>query len=456
MVFIRKIATKITQKALSQIKNFAHPSMTKTLTEIELFIATGITHFSVLTYHLLLPNSLALEFLFSAIPQYLTTIFLENASLIYLLFGTVLLISFTFRGLSPKASYGLYNLVDSVLDSKDYPVNVIPEPEDSPADAVIVEPRETYTTITIDRTRFMVICCVSATIFSADFPFYNSDKLGKSMEYGLKLMDVGVGSFVYNAGFFSVKANTKRKIRNAALALFLGMLRYLTIVYLKGSADAAEFGVHMNFFFNLGILNVLSLLINTRFNFIIGLLMCATHECVLKFMNLEEMINKTTRSNFLTANIEGISFLLPQMGMFLMASDIGRIAFSGRSSRKIVFYDLLFFFILLLTRLYSSSCRRLHNLCFCMIVMASHTTHGIFYELANRVFRPKPFQLQRFASRHMLFVLLWSSLLVGINKASAVLVDTPAYVGHFACMAYLALVFYVPCAITRLFGKKTP
>lgn len=67
----------------------------------------------------------------------------------------------------------------------------------------------------IDKTRFIIISCVSIAVFAADFPFYHlkRHKLGKSMSDGLKLMDIGVGSFVYNGGFFSTFAKPHKKIK---------------------------------------------------------------------------------------------------------------------------------------------------------------------------------------------------------------------------------------------------
>lgn len=430
------------------LARFLPLKMTGTLTEFELLTATGIVHLSVPVYSLLLPESLFLEFLFSAVPQYLAIVFLKHAGLIYLGFGAALSVCFLLEFRKNKSSR-FADLTTSIATIPVAKINTSHETNVYPGTNGV----QLSNSMSIDRTRFLLISCVAIAVFAADFSFYDSQKLGKSMGYGLKLMDIGVGSFVYNAGFFSVKADSRRKIQNAILAFFLGTLRYLSKVVFKLDVHDAEFGTHMNFFFNLGILNILSMIIDTHFNFIVGFLMCLLHEYFLKFQGLEDLILNNTRSNLITANVEGITFVLPQMGIFLMANGISRVVFSGQSARKVVLYNVFFVLVWSLTRIYSLSCRRLHNLCFCMINMALLTTSGIFFQIANKEFKIRPLKLHRFASKHMLFILLWLNILTGINKSFLDLKYKSDYANHITSFAYLTLVFYIPCVIEGKFKE---
>ncbi|ADM12135.1 uncharacterized protein Eint_090050 [Encephalitozoon intestinalis ATCC 50506] len=419
--------------------------MTKTLSEVELFAATSITQLSILVYYLMLPRSAFLEFVFSAIPLYFVVVFIGYSGLIYAGFSFMLIAYLLFT------MFLEWKQRKSVWPWKSYAPSQYKQISSS-----VFQEKDLNTSIAIDRTRSLIITSVAITIFASDFSFYDGRKLGKSMDYGLKLMDIGVGSFVYNAGFFSVKASKQRKIKNILSSFFFGALRYLSKVILKLDVKDAEFGVHLNFFFMLGILNLASLFIDTYANFLVGFAMCLFHEIFLKFFGLEEVIYNSTRSNLITANIEGITFLLPQMGMFLMASDISKAIFKRKNTNIIMFYNLLFFTIFLMTRTYSVPCRRIHNLSFAMIIMFLHTTQGITFGIFNKAFRIEELKMHRFTSKYLLFILVWSNLLVFINKHFFSPKNIPNYLAHGLCIAYLFLVFYVPYVLKNMgFRRNT-
>ncbi|WEL39396.1 putative membrane protein [Encephalitozoon hellem] len=406
------------------------------LSEVELFAITSIAQLSVLIYHLVVPRYAFLEFLFSIVPLYLTIVFPDRLCLIYASFFALFVVSFLstiirrwIRGKS-TAVWPRSAIDNSSLSMK--------HPTSTPQNNGI------YASVAIDRVRVLIMSCVAITIFASDFSFYKGGKLGKSMSYGLKLMDIGVGSFVYNAGFFSSKATPQRKVENVLSSFFFGILRYLSKVLLKLDVNDAEFGIHLNFFLILGVLNLASLFINTWADFSIGFGMCLLHEVFLKFFGLEKLIYTTKRSNIITANIEGIAFILPQMGMFLMASEISKVVFKKKNMGIIVLYNLFFVSILLGASTYSTSCRRIHNLYFCMVIMLLHTTQGIVFGMFNMAFNIRDLKMHRFISKYLLFILIWSNLLVGINKLLVNPSAMPNYLGHGLNIAYLAVVFYLP------------
>ena len=79
-------------------------------------------------------------------------------------------------------------------------------------------------------------------------------------------MDIGVGSFVYNAGLVSYKMSTKKKLNNALKCFLLGTARLLSILLMKLSVKDEEFGCHLNFFYILAILNLVSIFVKFREN----------------------------------------------------------------------------------------------------------------------------------------------------------------------------------------------
>ncbi|AFN83622.1 hypothetical protein EROM_090040 [Encephalitozoon romaleae SJ-2008] len=410
--------------------------MKKTLSEVELFGITSITHLSILIYHLVFPRYALFEFLFSIIPLYLTIAFPNHLHLIYASFFAVFVMCFLFTKIQKWGPW---------MPTPVWPASIIDNPSSSVKLSIsVVQDDEPYASVAIDRVRLLIMGCVAITIFISDFSFYEGSKLGKSMGNGLKLMDVGVGSFVYNAGFFSTKATPRRKVQNVLSSLFFGILRYLSKKLLDLGVSDTEFGVHLNFFLILGILNLASLFINTQIDFLIGFAMCLLHEILLKFFGLEELIYTTKRLNIITANIEGIAFILPQMGMFLMASGISKALFKKKNPGIIVLYNIFFVTILLGTRMYSMSCRRIHNLYFCMVIMLLHTTQGIACGASNKIFKIRDLKIHRFTSKYLLFILIWSNLLVGINKLFLNPATMPNYLAHGFCIAYLAVVFYLP------------
>ncbi|KAM0671868.1 hypothetical protein CWI42_040040 [Ordospora colligata] len=400
------------------------------LNEIELFATTGITHLSVLFYHLMIPKSMALEFLFTVIPQYVAIVFINQMHIFYMILCVPLVVYFIVSLLYKRKKTSKFLLKEapnaSLVDSNLFDIS-----------------GSEYMSTAIDRNRLVIILCVAVAIFAADFPFYNDPRLGKSMDYGLKLMDIGVGSFVYNAGFFSTLSNSKKKAKNIIISFAFGALRHASKVIFKLGVDDAEFGVHLNFFFLLCILNILSLFINTKNNTIVGLVMCVLHETFLKFFGLEEIIYNNTRSNIFTANLEGIIFILPQMGMFLMASDISKFMLEDGKIKPMLAHNLLFIITLGISRIYSVSCRRIHNICFCMTIMILHTTHKIIFAALGRWFKIRSLHFHRFTSRHLLFILIWSNILTGINKLIGSN-KAPDIIGHTTCIIYLAFVFYIP------------
>lgn len=379
--------------------------MKTSLSEIELIKIAYINALSRLVYAKLFGGSMLAEFIFYAGFQYLAIVFFDFAQYLHVALMIVSLMLWQ----KNKKSY--------------------------------IDP--------IDQVRSVVMGCVAVAIFAADFPFYqsNSEKLGKSMDYGLQLMDIGVGSFVYNAGFFSTKATFQKKIKNIGVSLLFGTLRLISKAVFHMDVRDAEFGKHLNFFYILAILNGFSLFLGKNSSFITGFLMCVVHELLLNFAGLKELVYGTDRSNFILANIEGLCFVLPQMGIFIMASAVAKVMFSNGPKKKIIFYNAASLLAYGISRAYSLSNRRLHNMCFCMTIFILLTTLGIVSTVLNKDAEKRRAGVQRFVSRNLLFVFIWSNLLVFGNKLLCKGGMPSESFGHAISIVYLAAVFYLPAVM---------
>ncbi|KAI5169429.1 glucosaminylphosphatidylinositol acyltransferase [Pancytospora epiphaga] len=394
------------------------------LTQLELYKITVMSIISMIIGQRLFPGNIFAEFLFLAVPQYIAILYMKYSSYLYMILVFALLIPRR-RGSRTAQKTDRFSSI-------------------------------------IDGERYIIISSVVIAIFTADFPKYDaqSHKLGKSMGYGLQLMDIGVGSFVFNAGLFSPKMSPKRKMRNVFQSLLLGFVRFFTKVYFKLDVDEREFGTHLNFFFLLSILNLLSICFTTNFCFLVGMGLCLIHAALLKYAGLADLLYNTTRDNLFLANIEGISFIIPQFGMFLIAAAFGKCVFAMNSRRFLPFYWLASIFTLVVSLCLSTPNRRLHNLPFCMVIVVLHSTIGACIYTVDRLFGTRAdVGLRRFASRHLLFMLLWSNFLVFLRSLIIDIRNTSEIVNHIIFLAYYALALLVPawiCQISAPFPREAP
>lgn len=371
------------------------------LSIIEFCEIIAIPHISMLAYSRICPPDRFLEFLFYSIPQYLVLKFLDWAYLVYLFFiGIIILI--------PKTHQYSH---------------------------------DTHTS-PIDRLRMTIIFLVCYTIFAADFKNYDRDRLGKSMNRNFKLMDVGVASFTYNSGIVSFKAATRKKLVNCAKCLFFAILRLLSKLYLGVDVSEAEFGRHLNFFFDLAAINFLSIFVNVSAPFFVGLGLILVYQALLVW-GLDDLIFQNARETFIMANIEGIVFLIPQFGLYLMARDVGYTFLVKKSMKRIFLYLIISCLVFFTSLLFTSPIRRLHNTPFCLLIFTTHTATVALFDFFNKYFNIRPLKITESGSRNMLCILVLGNLAIVLFK----------HMGWFSCSSeiekdikiqlYLMFLFYL-------------
>ncbi|XP_061387327.1 uncharacterized protein LOC133322346 [Musca vetustissima] len=170
-------------------------------------------------------------------------------------------------------------------------------------------------------------------ILAIDFESFPK-KFRKTRRYGAGLMDVGIGLFVFSMALVSPKAKRLVDLRKMlvpiACMLILGLARTIVITTIDYHQDEHEYGVHLNAFFTLG----LTKLFATGLGFMassdkhllpMGIAILIIHEITLQCGISSFVLNPDLeRTNFLTANREGLCSLPGFIALYLLSQYIGQ------------------------------------------------------------------------------------------------------------------------------------
>ncbi|KAI5202557.1 GPI-anchored wall transfer protein 1 [Aureobasidium subglaciale] len=205
-----------------------------------------------------------------------------------------------------------------------------------PVDLVPIKPF-----ITTYRGAMMIITCVS--ILAVDFPVFPR-RFAKVENWGVSLMDLGVGSFVFGAGLVYARQQLKEEDEDAPKVSFtsrmnsaimhslpllaLGFLRLWTVKGLEYQEHVTEYGVHWNFFFTLGLLPPFVTLLQPVYKYIpsysaLGFALLIPYEMLYNYTNLGFYMFMAPRDDFISANREGIFSFLGYLAIFIVGQGIG-------------------------------------------------------------------------------------------------------------------------------------
>jgi len=111
-------------------------------------------------------------------------------------------------------------------------------------------------------THLITAICILAIDFGSFYRPYR-----KSRQYGAKLMDTGIGLFVFTMAMVSRRSrhlsDFRRSVIYSAMPLILlGLARTVAILTLGYGQDAHEYGQHLNAFFTLGFTKILGALVS--------------------------------------------------------------------------------------------------------------------------------------------------------------------------------------------------
>lgn len=199
--------------------------------------------------------------------------------------------------------------------------------------------REQLAPLTVYRSQMLLLTMLC--ILAVDFPIFPRS-LAKCEDFGVSLMDLGVGSFVFSQGIVSAApivkdpAHLKMPLTTKVLAVawkclpvvVLGLLRTLSVKGMEYPEHVTEYGVHWNFFITLAILPILQALLHplmTRASIVFLGVAAGTLHQVLLNKGLMDYIFSAPRVGIVSANKEGLVSLTGYLAIHLLGLSIGTL-----------------------------------------------------------------------------------------------------------------------------------
>ncbi|WUR03508.1 putative GPI-anchored wall transfer protein [Vairimorpha necatrix] len=425
--------------------------------ESEIFIVTGISNLSLLAYNTFPCHNIILDFVFWICPQYYIIMYPnQKTELICLL---ILLINFN----KIKAK-------QPTLLCKDMNFSII------------------------RILRSYLACQTAICILAADFIRMFPAKFGKSLDYGFKLMDIGVGSYIYNCGLMinKTKVTTNLKInittnhnketdvnnyiktlpqdkvkriinKNILILLILGLIRYMTICVFNLQVEVAEYGVHSNFYFILALVQFIYKIFPYNK---LGYPLLIIYQIVTRHYKIDKFILNNNRHGFIFQNKETFFVIIPFLCLMMILQDISRILFYpfliNQNNVKEAKLDNLKYKILnlskylgifyLLYRMFAyfeDPSRRLCNATYVFFILYLHTAHLLIYIFVSILTHFQNYTTLDFVSKNMMTNFLLTNLLVLFFKQIIEFKDNQC---HWVIIFYLILSFTLPPIISRSFN----
>ncbi|XP_017060242.1 uncharacterized protein At4g17910 [Drosophila ficusphila] len=180
-------------------------------------------------------------------------------------------------------------------------------------------------------THLITAICILAIDFGS---FYRPFR--KSRQFGAKLMDTGIGLFVFSMAVVSRRtrhlSDLRRSVVYSALPLILlGLGRTVSIVTLGYGQDPHEYGQHLNAFFTLGLTKALGALVSILarkdlYLLPLGIGISLIHQFGLSVLGLSEYVldEDVERSNLFNSNREGLISLPGFVAIYLINIYVNR------------------------------------------------------------------------------------------------------------------------------------
>ncbi|XP_017080154.1 uncharacterized protein At4g17910 [Drosophila eugracilis] len=175
-------------------------------------------------------------------------------------------------------------------------------------------------------THLITAVCILAIDFGSFYRPYR-----KSRQFGAKLMDTGIGLFVFTMAMVSRRtrhlSDLRRSVVFSALPLILlGLARTVAILTLGYGQDSHEYGQHLNAFFTLGFTKFLGALVGILARKDLHLLplgfgLLVIHQFGLSILGISDYVmnEDLERSNLFNANREGLVSLPGFVALYLLS-----------------------------------------------------------------------------------------------------------------------------------------
>ena len=180
----------------------------------------------------------------------------------------------------------------------------------------------------ISMYRSYVMYGVCIVILVVDFPKSYPVRQSKCDYYGISVMDIGSGSFVFSSAM--ITSATSRSIvsimKSVSPMILFGILRIYFLRLFNYHVHISEYGFHWNFFFTLASVALLvNILGNTKFDFYLGFLSGILHQILLSNGLDSYIMNDNLRISILDQNKEGICTILGYLSIYYFGSAFGRM-----------------------------------------------------------------------------------------------------------------------------------
>ena len=186
--------------------------------------------------------------------------------------------------------------------------------------------------------RYTLAILTAVAILAIDFTIFPR-RLGKTETFGVSLMDLGGGAFVFSSGVVSrfARGRTYRSFRasmvKVAPLFALGVARWLITTAVGYHSVETEYGRHWNFFFTLACVNVFAsiLTIPPKKALSLGLCISLVYQCVLSRLASAWVLQapevrrhpEHMLLRFASMNREGLCSVVGYYAIYLIAVQIG-------------------------------------------------------------------------------------------------------------------------------------
>ncbi|KAI0748577.1 GWT1-domain-containing protein [Daedaleopsis nitida] len=244
----------------------------------------------------------------------------------------------------PKRESGTY-LPSSLTHSRQSSRTPNASRDPSPSRAVgTIPPLPALTTYRAHMLLLTFLC-----ILAVDFPVFPRI-LAKCETFGVSMMDIGVGSFVFSQGIVSAIPLVKNPahltasllpkvsmvLRKCSPVLVLGLLRTVSVKGTEYPEHVTEYGVHWNFFITLALIPILQVLLHPVMVHVpislLGVVVAISHELALSTGGLAQFIMHAPRTGLFSANKEGIISLTGYLAIHLLGLSTGTLVLAPSPS----------------------------------------------------------------------------------------------------------------------------
>ncbi|EDR25460.1 GPI-anchored wall transfer protein, putative [Entamoeba dispar SAW760] len=210
----------------------------------------------------------------------------------------------------------------------------------------------------------------------------------KSEFYGLSLMDTGVGAIVVCSGVAAGLKENKTPYFKNLISTVIHSLPFFIIGFIRLFATRAtgyqhhisEYGMHMNFFFVLGFVQILTGLIHSprKYCGIVSIILIIGYEIILQYFDLYNYSLKADRtSNLFAANREGLLSIIGYTTIQIASTSMGYYYTLGGTKQYRFKLDVIIVIIAFIgyisyeiISLYVPPCRPLINLTYFIALMS--------------------------------------------------------------------------------------